>query len=91
MKQFTSDELGVLIELVREYARECESDYYEAENEDKPRRAKVLKRRWEAMDSLYDRMFEENFGMPARLVDDMRLADAFEKRLIESYAKIASH
>lgn len=91
MKQFTVDELGVLLDLVRRYARECESDYYEAANEDsKPRRLKTLKMRWEAMDALYDRMFEmfnENFDMPADIVDDMRFEDKFEKRLVDSYAK----
>jgi hypothetical protein len=52
-----------------------------------------LKQRWEAMDSLYERifkMFEENFDMPAAVVETMRLEDIFEKRLIKTYAKVES-
>ena len=90
MKQLTVDELGVVIELVHQYARECESGYYEAENESKTRRAKALEMGGEAMETRCDRMFEifeEDFGVPADLVDDMRFADVFEKRLIESHSK----
>lgn len=89
MKQFTVDELGVLTEFLRRYARECESDYYEAANNGETKqKLKSLKTRWEAMDAFYDRMFEmfqENFNMPFEMVDDMRFEDDFEKRLIKSF------
>lgn len=94
MKQLTVNELGVLTELLRRYARECESDYYEAANNGKTKqKLKSLKTRWEAMDSFYDRVFEifeQNFNMPADMVDDMRFEDEFEKRLIKSFLESSS-